>query len=32
VAFEEEHLQLFLQPALTVDSIGFLHRLLHRMV
>ena len=28
VAFEEEDLQLLLQAALTVDSIGFLYRML----
>src|SRR5579859_5456438 len=28
VSFEEEDLQLLLQPALTVDSLGFLYRML----
>src|ERR1700721_110033 len=32
VAFEEQDLQLLLQPALTVDSIGFLHRILLRIL
>jgi hypothetical protein len=32
VAFEDEDLQLLLQPALTVDSIDLLHRILHRIL
>ncbi len=32
VPFEDECLKLLLQAALTVDSIGFLHRPLHRML
>jgi len=32
VAFEEEHLKLFLQPPLTVDAMGFLLGLLERVL
>ena len=31
VPFEDERLKLLLQPALTVDPIGLLHRILYRM-
>jgi len=32
VSFEDEDLQLLLQPALTVDAVGLLHRILHRIL
>jgi hypothetical protein len=32
VAFEEERMKLLLQPALTVDAVGSLHRMLHRIL